>query len=167
MSTVISQRFPFPTLPRGWFVIAYSPDIAPGEVKTLHYFGEDIVVFRGEDGGLSAVHRYCPHMGAHLGGGEVIGNCLRCPFHHWSFDQEGQCVDIPYAPKIPPKAAVKTWSIREQNGVILCWYCPKGEPPAWEPTPSRTRAGRRSGWSAGRSPRTPRRSPRTPSIART
>lgn len=128
-----APRFPFPTFPRGWFVIAFSTDIAPGEVKTLRYFGEDIVVFRGEDGGVSAVHKTCPHLGAHLGGGEVIGNCLRCPFHHWSFDQAGRCVDVPYAPKIPPRAAVRTWAIREQNGVILCWYCPKGEGPTWEP----------------------------------
>ncbi len=42
---------------------------------------------------------------------------------------------VPYAPKVPPKAAARTWHLREQNGVILCWYCPRGEPPAWEIAP--------------------------------
>ncbi|MCY0986817.1 Rieske 2Fe-2S domain-containing protein [Nannocystis sp. ILAH1] len=128
----MGARFPFPSFPRGWFVIGFPEDIAPGQVKTLRYFAQDIVVFRTESGVLSAVDKVCPHLGAHLGGGHVKGECLRCPFHDWGFRTDGVCVDVPYAPKIPPKAAVKTWHIREQNGVILAWYCPKGEAPAYE-----------------------------------
>ncbi len=74
-----ASKSPFPSFPRGWFVIGFSPDIAPGDVKTLHYFGQDIVVFRTASGVLSAVDRTCPHLGAHLGVGEVDGECLRCP----------------------------------------------------------------------------------------
>lgn len=131
----MSARFPFPSFPRGWFVVGFSPDLAPGEVKTVHYFGQDIVLFRTASGVLSALDKTCPHLGAHLGGGTVEGECLRCPFHEWAFDATGKCVDIPYAPKIPPKAAAKTWHVLEQNGVIMAWYCPRGEAPTWRPTP--------------------------------
>jgi nitrite reductase/ring-hydroxylating ferredoxin subunit/putative sterol carrier protein len=142
----VSPRFPFPSLPRGWFVVGFSSDVAPLEVNTVHYFGQDIVLFRSEDGVLSALDKTCPHVGAHLGGGTVEGNCLRCPFHAWAFNGEGHCVDVPYSPKIPPKAAVRAWPVREQNGVIFIYYCPLGDPPAWEVplldeegwTPSRT-----------------------------
>ncbi len=116
-------------------MIGFSSDVAPGEVKTVHYFGQDIVLYRGLAGALSAVDKTCPHLGAHLGGGKVEGDCLRCPFHGWLFDGEGRCVEVPYAPKVPPKAAVRAWHLREQNGTILCWYCPHGEPPAWEIPP--------------------------------
>jgi len=128
----VSKRFPFASLPRGWFVVGFSSDVAPGAVKTVHYFGQDIVLFRTEGGVLAALDKTCPHLGAHLGGGHVEGNCLRCPFHAWAFDTAGSCVDVPYAPKIPHKAATRTWAIREQNGVIFVWYCPRGEPPTWE-----------------------------------
>ena len=125
-------RFPFPSYPRGWFVIALSAEVAPGEVKTVHYFGQDIVLFRGESGLLSAVDKTCPHLGAHLGGGRVEGDCLRCPFHAWAFDGAGHCVDVPYAPKVPPKAVLRTWHLREQNGVVFVHHDPRGEAPAWE-----------------------------------
>ncbi|MGH7438037.1 MAG: Rieske 2Fe-2S domain-containing protein [Polyangiaceae bacterium] len=128
----MGPRFPFPSHPRGWFVVALSSDVARGEVKTVHYFGQDIVLFRTGGGALSAVDKTCPHLGAHLGGGKVVGDCLRCPFHHWSFDAAGRCVDVPGAKKIPPKAAVRTWPLREQNGVVFVYHCPRGEPPAWE-----------------------------------
>lgn len=118
--------------PRGWYVVGSCSDVAAGEVKTVHYFGQDIVLFRTEAGVLSAMDWVCPHVGAHLGGGTVQGNCLRCPFHDWAFATDGHCVEIPYAPKIPPKAVVKTWPMREKNGLIFVHYCPKHEAPAWE-----------------------------------
>lgn len=128
----MASRFPFPSYPRGWFVIGFSSDVAPGEVKTVHYFGQDIVLFRGQTGALSAIDKACPHVGAHLGGGRVQGDCLRCPFHDWGFDASGRCVDVPYSSKVPPRAAVRAWHLREQNGVILVYYCPLGAPPRWE-----------------------------------
>lgn len=124
---------PFPSFPRGWFVVGFSPDVAPGEVKTVRYFDQDIVLFRTASGVLSAVDRTCPHLGAHLGVGRVDGECLRCPYHAWGYDSTGRCVDIPYAAKIPPKAAVRAWPLREVNGCILVWHCPRGEAPSWEP----------------------------------
>jgi len=37
-------------LPFGWFMVAYSDELAVGEVKPLYYFGKDLVLWRGEDG---------------------------------------------------------------------------------------------------------------------
>ncbi len=129
----MGTRFPFTSYPRGWYVISKSEDISRGEVNTLHYFGRDLVLFRGESGKASVFHKTCPHLGAHLGGGKVEGDCLRCPFHAWAFDGDGVCIDVPYAPKIPPKARAKTWPMREHNGLIFVWFCPKEEAPTWEP----------------------------------
>ncbi len=128
-------RFPFESFPEGWFVVAFSTEIAPGEVKTVHYFGTDLVLFRTADGALTATDPHCPHLGAHLGDGTVKDGCLRCPFHDWAFDTKGQCVDVPYAPKIPPKAKLRTWPLVEQNGVVLVHYSARGRAPAWTPSP--------------------------------
>jgi len=60
--------------PRGWFQVAWADTIAAGEVKTLHYFGEELVAFRTKSGKLSILDAYCQHLGAHLGvGGKVEG----------------------------------------------------------------------------------------------
>ena len=44
-------------------------------------------------------------LGAHLGvQSEVVGNDLRCAFHHWSFNGAGAVTDIPYTDVVPPQA---------------------------------------------------------------
>ena len=126
------DRFPFPSFPTGWYVVGVSADVAPGEVRTVHYLGQEIVLFRTAAGVLSALDRTCPHLGAHLGGGRVDGDCLRCPFHRWAFDGQGRCTDVPYAPKIPPRAAVRAWPLREQNGLVFVHHSLDGAPPTWE-----------------------------------
>ena len=46
----MSRRFPFPDFPNGWFQVAYSDEIAVGQVMPLSYFGRELVAFRGNDG---------------------------------------------------------------------------------------------------------------------
>jgi 3-ketosteroid 9alpha-monooxygenase subunit A len=119
--------------PRGWFVIAFSDDLAVGEVKPLKYFGRELVLFRGEDGEAAVLDAYCPHLGAHLGyGGKVVDCTLRCPFHAWRFDRAGRCVEVPYAKKIPPRAQLEPWLVRERNGLIFVWHARNGEAPDYE-----------------------------------
>jgi phenylpropionate dioxygenase-like ring-hydroxylating dioxygenase large terminal subunit len=88
------------------------------------------VLWRGETGEPRLFDAYCPHLGAHLGvGGRVEGDALRCPFHAWKFDGAGRCVEIPYAKRIPPKAAVRAWPLERRNGLLFAWYDPSGGAP--------------------------------------
>jgi phenylpropionate dioxygenase-like ring-hydroxylating dioxygenase large terminal subunit len=124
-------------IPFGWFGVAMSDEIIAGDVRTLKYFGTEFVVWRGEDGVLNAVDPYCPHLGAHLGvGGEVVGNDLRCPYHHWEFNGEGGVAKIPYsrgviAPRLQ-RSCLKTWPIAESAGVVYVWYHPNKAAPKWD-----------------------------------
>ena len=47
-------RFPFPSYPKGWFAVAFSDDVGRGEVRRLHYFGRELIAFRGESGRVTA-----------------------------------------------------------------------------------------------------------------
>lgn len=126
-------RFPVPPFPTGWFQVAYSDEIAPGQVVPLHYFGQDLVMFRDNNGAVRVLDAYCPHLGAHLGyGGVVEENCIRCPFHAWVFDGAGQCVDIPYAEKIPAQAQLYSWPVSEVNGLIMVHHHIGGGEPGWQ-----------------------------------
>ncbi len=120
-------------IPNGWFAVAFSRDLAPGEVKRIRYFDEDLVLFRTRSGAARALDAYCPHLGAHLGeGGRVVGETLRCPFHGWRYDGSGACVEIPYCEKIPPRARLRGWDVLERNHLIFLWHHADGKPPEWE-----------------------------------
>jgi len=120
---------------RGWFVVAWSSDLGPGEVRPLHYFGTHLVLFRTESGVAKILDAYCPHLGAHLGvGGRVKGECIECPFHAWRFNGAGECTGIPYttATGIPPRARVRPWPVTERNGVLFVWHDREGGEPDWQ-----------------------------------
>ena len=72
------------------------PDCAPVEITLL---GEHLVAFRDTDGKVGLMDKYCPHRGAPLfyGRNEECG--LRCVYHGWKFDVDGNCTDIPNAPE--------------------------------------------------------------------
>lgn len=127
------SRFPF-GMPTGWYPVAWSDGVAAGETVPLRYFGSELVLYRGESGDAHVVDAFCPHLGAHLGhGGSVEGDTLRCPFHAWRFGADGICVEIPYAERIPPKARLRTFPVREQSGVVWAWYASDHAAPNWEP----------------------------------
>jgi len=121
-------------IPNGWFAVEWSHELTVGQVKSIHYFGQDMVLFRTRAGEARVLDAWCPHLGAHLGeGGRVIGETVRCPFHGWQFDgQDGHCTSIPYCSRIPAKAAVGAWAVCERNGMIFVWHHVLGEAPSWD-----------------------------------
>lgn len=130
------ERCPFP-IPTGWFFIEYSDALKPGEMKNVQCLDQEWVVFRGESGKAGVSDPFCPHLGAHMGhGGKVVGDNLRCPFHHWEYDRDGWCRAIPYASAMPPitqrQPVLRTLPVVEKYGLIWGWHHPNAEPPAWE-----------------------------------
>lgn len=125
-------RSPFP-VPFGWFQVGWSSDIAIGETKPLQYFGKHLVLWRDEQGAAHVQDAFCPHLGAHLGhGGKVVGCEIACPFHGWRFDGQGCNTLIPYSNRTNAKGKLGTHQVVERNGLIMAWYHPFDEPPAWE-----------------------------------
>ena len=109
MNSTLNAHTQLP-IPNGWFAVAWSKDLAVGEVQRIRYFDNEMVLFRTRSGQVRVLDAYCAHLGAHLAeGGKVVGETVKCPFHAWQYDGNGQCVVIPYAKKIPPKACVRSW----------------------------------------------------------
>lgn len=125
-------RYPF-AMPTGWFAVAESPDLEPGQTKAAYYFATHLVLWRDDDGGAHVMDAFCPHLGAHLGHGGTVEGCeIMCPFHGWKFDAEGANTDIPYSDRTNGRAKVGTYPTQERNGFIYAWYHPEGELPTWE-----------------------------------
>ena len=117
------QRYSMLQIPFGWYVVDYSNELNPGDVKAVRYFAQDQVLFRTESGEVSMLDAYCPHLGAHLGyGGIINGECIECPFHAWRWKTDGKIGEIPYAKNIPPKAKetkIFTYPTVEKNKARL------------------------------------------------
>jgi nitrite reductase/ring-hydroxylating ferredoxin subunit len=126
-------RYPFPATPDGWYALCQSSELAAGDVRPLHYFGRELVAFRGLDGAARVFDAHCPHLGAHLGyGGRVEGDGIRCPFHGWRFDGEGCLVEVPRLGKQPLPAQARSYPVRECNGFVHAWVHGAGAPPSFD-----------------------------------
>ena len=67
----------------------------PRPVKAIKLLGEDLVLFRDEQGRYGLIDRHCAHRGASLEWGRVEEAGLRCCYHGWLYDTAGQCIDMP------------------------------------------------------------------------
>jgi len=134
MSATGAKRIPLPPVPDGWYRAVFSDELATGEVKPLSILGRELVAWRGEDERVRVADAYCPHLGAHLGhGGRIEGRDVVCPFHGWRWSgDDGRCVAIPYSKRIPAKASIRTYEVREHNGYAMMWVHARGAAPWFE-----------------------------------
>jgi len=118
--------------PWGWFAVGFSHELPRRGVLTRRLAGEELVVWRGADGSVAATSSTCPHLGAHLGRGSVDQDAIRCAFHGFTFDVDGRCIATGAGSVPPAGLAVRSWPVRERNGVLLVWHHPNSSPPSFE-----------------------------------
>lgn len=130
---------------RHWIPACLSEEVAEPDGKPVRtrLLGEDLVVFRDSDGRLGVLDEYCPHRRASLvyGRNEECG--LRCLYHGWKFDVEGNCVEMSSEPPesgFADKVKHKAYPAREAGGFVWTYMGPEAEmpefePPAFAPTP--------------------------------
>ncbi len=121
-------------LRRYWQPAALSDELAGNRpVVPVTLLGEKLVLFRDNDGELGLIGRHCPHRGADLCYGRREDNGLRCPFHGWHFDRNGQCVEQPGEPEgsqMHKQIQTASYPVVERNGIVFAYMGP-GEPPAF------------------------------------
>ena len=86
-------------LRRYWQPIALSTDVsADGAPLSTRLLGEDLVLFRDSNGKPGLLGRKCAHRCADLSYGRVENGGLRCIYHGWLYDRDGQCLEQPGEP---------------------------------------------------------------------
>ena len=115
------------------------PDGTPVKARVL---GEDLVVFRDTNGRVGVMDEYCPHRRASL----VLGrneNCgLRCLYHGWKMDVDGNVLEMvsePAASGMAGKVKHLAYPTQEWGGFVWAYMGPPDTkpafiPPAWAPT---------------------------------
>ncbi|WP_432841675.1 Rieske 2Fe-2S domain-containing protein [Dactylosporangium sp. CA-092794] len=104
---------------------------AGGQPFPVRLLGEDLVAFRREDGKVGLVDVACAHRRAPMLYARNEGCGLRCVYHGWQYDIDGQCTDMPAEPansRFKQHVRIKAYPCRERNGVVWT-YLGKGDPP--------------------------------------
>src|ERR1043166_6881236 len=101
------------------------PDGPPVRVRLL---GEDLIAFRDSNGRVGLLAEKCSHRRASLfyGRNEECG--LRCIYHGWKYDVEGNIIDTPADPaESMIKHHVKhiAYPCQEVNGIVWTYMGPK------------------------------------------
>lgn len=131
--TLITPGTPAGAVLRSYWQPAALSEELRGErpVVPVRLMGEDLVLFRDQQGELGLIDRHCPHRGADLCFGRLENNGLRCPFHGWHFNRDGQCVEQPGEPegsKMHTRIKSTAYPVVEKNGIVFA-YLGDGAPP--------------------------------------
>ncbi len=131
---------------RHWIPAALSEQLAERDGKPIRLtlLGEKLVAFRDSDGRLGVLGEFCAHRKASLAFGRNEACGLRCLYHGWKFDVEGNVVDMPSEPKgsgFADRAKQKAYPTREGGGFVWVFMgdpaeMPEFEAPPWAPTPA-------------------------------
>ena len=99
-----------------------------GDPVKITILGEFLLAFRDSNGRVGIVDRRCPHRGADLFFGRNENCGLRCVYHGWKFDVDGNCVELPTAPKgsrFKEKVTLLSYPTKETAGIIWVFMGPK------------------------------------------
>jgi phthalate 4,5-dioxygenase oxygenase subunit len=125
---------------RFWLPALLESEVAEndGRPVRVRLMGEDLVAFRDSKGRVGVLEEACPHRGASLALG-VNEDCgLRCIFHGWKFDVNGQCLDTPTEPessKLAKHMKAKAYPTHVAGGVIWVYMGPTEKRPAFPDFP--------------------------------
>ena len=93
----------------------------PRHVLHTALLGQELAIWRSDDGIVNAWENRCPHRGVRLTVGTNLGNVLKCRYHGWTFESgTGQCTERPAHPgeKPPALARVRTFPCVEEHGYV-------------------------------------------------
>ena len=128
-----------------WVPACLSEEVAEadGTPIRIRALGDNLVAFRDSKGRLGVLDENCPHRRASLvlARNEECG--LRCLYHGWKFDVDGNCLDMASEPpgtQMNDKIKARSYPAREAGGFVWVYMgdpatMPAFEPPAFAPTP--------------------------------
>ncbi|MBT4718509.1 MAG: Rieske 2Fe-2S domain-containing protein, partial [Rhodospirillaceae bacterium] len=82
-----------------WIPAAASSEItADGDPVRIKLLGEELIAFRDSSGRVGIMDHRCPHRCASLFFGRNEEDGIRCVYHGWKFDVDGNCLDMANVP---------------------------------------------------------------------
>lgn len=103
-----------------WYPICPSSFVGERPVS-LRRLGRKIAVWRDAAGKLHALEDHCPHRGAPLSQGVVLGDRLACPYHGVEVRCDGTVTKVPGSPgcKLEGSRAALSFHVQEAYGAVF------------------------------------------------
>lgn len=127
-----------------WIPVCLIEEVAEpdGDPVRARVLGEDLVVFRDTDGRVGVLEEACPHRGPSLALGRNEDGGLRCLYHGWKMDVEGNVLEMvsePASSGLAEKVKHKAYPVQEWGGMVWAYLGtpetqPEFVPPRWAPT---------------------------------
>ena len=119
---------------RFWIPAVLSSEIPERDGNPVRFqlLGERLIAFRDTDGKIGVLEERCPHRHASLYWGRNEDCGLRCVYHGWKFDTEGNCVDQPAEPAashFKEHVQAIAYETHEAGGIIWAYMGPKDKIP--------------------------------------
>lgn len=116
---------------RYWQPVCLSADLKdlPKPVRIL---GEDLIAFRDGEGRAGLLFSRCSHRGSSLEYGRVEERGLRCCYHGWLYDIEGNVLEMPLEPPHNPylkQIQHPCYPVREFGGLMFAYMGPPDKVP--------------------------------------
>jgi 5,5'-dehydrodivanillate O-demethylase len=118
-------------LRRYWYPIALTRELDEWPIKKVRLLGENFALWKTPQGGYGIMQERCPHRHASMVYGVVEEEGLRCGYHGWLYDCEGQCIDQPAEPDASLfKDRIKAFAgkAEEMRGMIWVYIGPDPAP---------------------------------------
>jgi len=103
-----------------------------GEPVRIKILGEELLAFRDSNGTVGLIDEWCPHRRASLFWGRNEECGVRCVYHGWKFNTEGQCVDMPNEPEesnFKHKVKITSYPTWEAAGIVWTYMGSKEDMP--------------------------------------
>ena len=116
-------------LRRYWHVLCGSGEVtAEKPRKRVRIMGEDLLVLLSPSGEIVCMEERCPHRRASFYFGFLEPEGIRCCYHGWKFDYQGQCIEQPFEPKkFHDKIKVRTYPVKKLGGLLFVYMEPNPE----------------------------------------
>jgi 5,5'-dehydrodivanillate O-demethylase oxygenase subunit len=115
-------------LRRYWQALCPAAEItAENPKKRVRILGDDLLVYRGEDGKLACIAEHCLHRRASLFFGFIEPGGIRCCYHGWKYDAQGKCVERPFEARSPENLCLPAYPLQELGGLLFVYMGPDPE----------------------------------------
>lgn len=120
-----------------WYILCLENEVPVEKPIRRWLYDKPYAVFRDQQQKIHVIPDRCLHRGAQLSLGSVDNGNIKCPYHGWSYDGEGNLVEVPSeGPDHVEKrkwCLSKVWSVC-QDACVWIWggaEAPTSDLPPW------------------------------------
>lgn len=107
-----------------WYLACLPEELDHQNPLKRKIVGKDLVIFKNKKGEIGIIEDRCCHRNVNLSLGYIKDDCIKCAYHGWEYNIDGECVHIPSFPEgeqIPKTARVEKYSTTIKHKAIWVW----------------------------------------------